>query len=135
MYAKMLVPGPPSVPALVATSAAFEVLGQLLAQGWSEYGQPPAEPDSCRLLITHRSLQLFVAGDILLDDLDPAAPPGWWPAVDRLDGRCVVVVISPGLIDLSDRELGVTLRQLMDRSGTGVWAVVPVEHPARPLAG
>ena len=77
------------MPSLLSTTSEPELFEQLIDRGWAAYGAEsgPGEPSTSRLYITHQSLQLVVEGQILLDDLDPTAPPGWWRAVDSFDGR------------------------------------------------
>lgn len=123
------------MPSLLSTTSEPELFEQLIDRGWAAYGAEsgPGEPSTSRLYITHQSLQLVVEGQILLDDLDPTAPPGWWRAVDSFDGRCVVVVVRSEDVDLHDPNSGKTLQRLMDDPESGVWALVPIEHPAAPL--
>lgn len=134
MFAKALIPGDPPVPSLqVTTSVGEQLFGQLLREGWSEFGAALSSPAGSQLLVTHRSLQLVVNGQVLLEDLDPAAPAGWWPAVDGLGGRCVVLIVRTGAVDLADPAAGRVLQGLMGQTGAGVWGLVPVSHPASPV--
>lgn len=131
MFAKTLVPGSMPIPTLTTTTSEPDVLfPQLVQAGWGWYGGPPPSPQTTQLLITHRSLRVVVDGAVILDDLDPASPPGWWKAVDGLEGKCVVLVIKTGAIDLGASDAGARARALMDERGAGVWALTDVRHPA-----
>ena len=132
MYVKTVVPGPLAIATLTATSTREVVFGQLIARGWGVYGDSPGFPTTTQLAITHRSLQLVVDGQVLLDDLDPGSPPGWWDAADRLGNCCVVVVLHDHLVDLHDPHLGERMQALMGDPDAGGWAVVPIRHPAAP---
>lgn len=133
MYAKTLVPGPLPTPTLTATTSVDALFGQLLDSGWAHYGSPLVETASTRLLITHASLQLVVDGEVILDDRDSGSPQGWWAAVDAIGGKCVVVVLRTDDVDLNDPLAGARMRELMEEPGSGVWAIVPIHHPSRPL--
>ena len=107
MYAKILVPGPHQVPALMATAAdAAVLLPQLLERGWASLGSRLPSAAMGELLVGPDRLQLVVDGQALLDDLNPAAPDGWWQAVDRLGGYCVVVITTQGDVDLAHHDVG-----------------------------
>ncbi len=97
MYAKTLIPGPLPTPTLTATtSVAHQLFPELLASGWKRYGVEDLAVSRTDVLITHDSLQLVVDGIVVLSDIDPASPAGWWEAVDGIDGQCVVVVLKTG---------------------------------------
>jgi hypothetical protein len=51
-------------------------------------------------------LQLVVDDQALLDDLNPYAADGWWSAVDGMQGRCVVVIVREGDVNLAHHEAG-----------------------------
>lgn len=70
-------------------------------------------------------LQLVVDDQALLDDLNPWAPDGWWAAVDQLQGRCVVVIVRDGDVDLTHHNSGDQLAALMG-TGRAVFAALPV---------
>jgi hypothetical protein len=127
MYAKTLVPGPHPVPALMATTDdADTLLPQLLKRGWALFGEPPPPAPSGRLVVGSDRLQLMVDGQALLDDLNPYAPDGWWDAVDGLQGRCFVVIVPDGDVDLSHHAAGEQLEALMG-TGRAVFATLPVD--------
>ena len=99
MFAKTLLPGPPIfLPTLTATTI---------------------EPDQ---------LQLVVAEQVLIDDVNPASPQGWWAAVDALDGRCVAIVLRSGDVDLTGSDLNERMKALMAEPGSGAWAIVAITH-------
>lgn len=126
MYAKTLVPGPPPVPGLVGTTHDATVLiPQLLGLGWAVFGDPPPHRPIGELIIGADRLRLVVAGQALLDDANPAGPAGWWPAVDSLDGRCVVIVCADHHVNLPSPTLGPQLTALMG-TGQAVYAALPV---------
>lgn len=131
MYVKTLVPGGPLGPmaCLVATvdsDAAVEQLHQIA--GWARLDGPPTRDMASAITVpAGGGLTLSVGGlPILQDSVDPAAPPGWWSAVDALGG-VIVLVCPPGSVDLHDPQLGGALRALLAEA-RGVWAIVPVNH-------
>lgn len=130
MYAKTLVPGPPlDIPSLMATTAeAGVLLPQLKALGWNRFGDPVPSAPAGQLVISPDRLQLVVEDQTVLDDLNPVSPPGWWKAVEQLGGRCAVVVLRQGDVDLHQPESGERLRALMD-TDRAVFAVLPVVTP------
>jgi hypothetical protein len=103
MYAKTLVPGPPlDLPSLMSTTDDPDVLlPQLRALGWGRFGGPVPAAPAGQLVTSPDRLQLIVGGQAVLDDLNPVSPPGWWKVVDRLGGKCVVVVVRQGDVDLT----------------------------------
>ena len=126
MYAKTLVPGPNPVPALMATTDDADILlPQLLDRGWALFGEPLPPAGTGRLAVGADRLQLVVDGQALLDDLNPYAPDGWWAAVDALQGRCVVVIVRAGDVDLAHHDAGAQLAALMGTS-RAVFAALPV---------
>ena len=127
VYAKTLIPGPTPLPALMATTDDADVLvPQLLDRAWVLFGEPlPAAPAG-RVVVGSDRLQLVVDGQVLLDDLNPWAPDGWWTAVDGLQGRCVVVIARDGDVDLAHHDAGAQLAALMG-SGRAVFAALPVD--------
>ena len=129
MYAKTLVLMPTgAIPMIAATTSALDVLAsQLLSRGWGPFDGRSAPAGSGHLTVSHDRLQLLVDGQVLLDDLNPAAPDGWWAAVDGFAGRCVVVVVATGRLDLTRPDVGGQMVELMDEQA-GVWAVLPIEH-------
>ena len=80
MYAKGLVPGPPhAIATLTATTSDGDILmSQLLDRGWGWLGEPSPATPAGHLTITHGRLQLVVDDQLVLDDLNPASPRGWW---------------------------------------------------------
>lgn len=127
VYAKNLIPGPHPVPALMATTDdADTLMPQLLDRGWALFGEPPSPARAGRLVVGSDHLQLVADDQALLDDVNPYAPDGWWAAVDRLQGRCIVVIARSGDVDLSHRQAG---EQLVAQMGTGraVFGALPVE--------
>lgn len=131
MYAKTLIPGPMPIACLVASAEQPDVLlPQLLDRGWDWFGSTiPANPQG-DLVIDHQRLQLVVDDQILLDDLNPASPPGWWPAVDHLQGRCAVIIARREDVDLTDKESGSQLQNLLDQQ-RAVWAFLLVTDPIK----
>lgn len=113
--AKTLIPGAHPVPALLcATPDAPVLLPQLLDRGWGPFSaRLPDAPGE--VIISSGRLQLVVEGQLLLDDVNPTAPRGWWTAVDRLDTCCVVVITTDTDLDLSDPRVG---EQVADLLGT-----------------
>lgn len=101
------------------------LLPQLLDRGWGPYGaRVPDEPRGV-VVISPDRLQLVVDHHVLLSGVNPAAPAGWWPAVDRLHSCCVVVITADGDIDLTDPRTGDQLAALMG-TGRAVFAALPV---------
>lgn len=138
-YAKTLVPSTPPVPLLVATTREPVLLRQLAGYGFvdpAEYGGF-GQASAARVVIDHTHLALVVDGQVLLDDAggDPAAPDGWWRAVDRLGGL-VDVWITTADLDSGSDDLGPAMARLMDVRGMSMSALVPIEHsaPDSPLA-
>lgn len=126
VYAKTLVPGAPAVPGLVGTTREAPVLvPQLLQRGWAVFGEPPPRRAVGELVISADRLRLLVAGQVLLDDANPAGPDGWWAAVDGLAGRCVVIVCAADDLDLAAGHAGEQLAGLRD-TGRAVFAALPV---------
>lgn len=138
MWAKTLVPGiggSSDIPTFTATTVRAEKLfPQLLNRGWTRWGmEGPGTALDTRMLITHRSMQLTVADEILFDGLDSRSPPGWWKAVDAWGQQIVAVVMRGDLVDLRDPMYNERTQELFGAPDVGVWAMVPVEHPAEPL--
>lgn len=138
MWAKTLLPGDgdsPDIPTFTATTVrADKLFSQLLARGWTRWGvEAPGTAQDTQLLITHQSMQLTVADQILFNGLDSRSPPGWWKAVDALDQQVVAVVIRGELVDLRDPMANQRMQELFGTPDAGVWAMVPLTHPARPL--
>lgn len=126
MFAKTLIPGPHPVPALVAAVGGRDgLLGRLRDRGWAAFGatSPPATGDA--VLVRGGHLQLVVDGEIVLDDLNPAAPTLWWSAVSDLQERCVAVVAAEEDLDLTGHEARDQLVGLLG-SGRALAATVPV---------
>ena len=127
MYAKTLVPGPRPVAALMATTNEADVLvPQLAARGWVPFGDPLKTAAEGQIVIGADRLRLVVAGQVLLDDLNPYAPDGWWTAVDQRQGRCLVVILRAGDVDLAADDAGEQLTALLG-SNSSVSASLPVE--------
>lgn len=126
VYAKTLIPGPHPIPALMATTDdADTLMPQLTDRGWVPFGDPLPNAAAGRLVVEGGRLQFVVDDQALLDDLNPWAPDGWWTAVDQLQGRCVVVIVRDGDVDLAHHQAGGQLAALMG-SGRAVYAAVPV---------
>lgn len=126
MYAKTLVAGRHPLPALVGTAPDVSILlGQLLERGWALFGTTPSDWAAGELLIGTSRLQLVVDGQPLLDDVNPAGPPGWWAAVDDRGGRCAVIICADHDLDLTSGDTGAQLAALMD-TGKAVHAALPV---------
>ncbi len=69
----------------MATAAdAAVLLPQLMDRGWAPFGEPAPTAAADELVIGADRLQIMVDGQALLDDVNPAAPDGWWSAVDGL---------------------------------------------------
>ncbi len=99
---------------------------QLLARGWDWYGSLVPLGARGELAIRPERLRLVVDEEALLDDdANPVSPPGWWAAVDRIGGRCAVVLVHRRDVDVGSPESGGQLRRVMGRS-RAVWAVLPV---------
>lgn len=131
MFAKTLVPGPLALPTLTATTSAMDtLLPQLLAHGWARYGAEGVTQNAngALMLTLEQRLQLVVAGQVLLEDVNPMAPPGWWEAVTKLEDRCVVNVLRTADVDLRQSDVGSRMRALLDVPGAGAWALLPVDH-------
>ena len=127
VYAKMLIPGPQPMPALMATTDDADVLvPQLLDRGWASFGDSLPQLAAGRLTIDPDRLQLVVDGQALLADENPFAPDGWWAAVDQMQGLCVVVIVRDGDVDLAHPEAGEQLAALVG-TGRAVTAAVPVK--------
>ena len=127
MYAKILIPGLPPLPCLLATASDYDVLAdQLRRRGWGVLGGPSPRESAGQLTVGLRGVTLTVEGQALLaDDANPAGPAGWWPAVDAFGGRCCVQVVPAGELDLHADDLGDRLADLM-ATGRGVVGIVPV---------
>lgn len=127
VYAKTLIPGPQPIPALMATTNDANVLvPQLLERGWVSFGDPLPQQADGRLTIGPHRLQLVVDGQALLADENPFAPDGWWAAVDQMQGRCIVVIVHDGDVDLAHPQAGEQLAALLG-TGRAVTAAVPVK--------
>jgi hypothetical protein len=126
VYAKTLIPGPHPIPALMATTAdADTLMPQLTDRGWVRFGERLPAAAAGQVVIGADRLQLLVDGQALLDDLNPYAPDGWWSAVDTLHGRCVVVIVRNGDVDLAHHQAGEQLAALIG-TGRAVSAALPV---------
>ncbi|GAA3579918.1 hypothetical protein GCM10022197_41970 [Microlunatus spumicola] len=126
MYAKTLVPGPRPIAALVATTDEAEVLvPQLTARGWVPFGDPLPAEAAGQIVIGADRLRLVVDGQALLDDLNPYAPDGWWAAVDQGQGRCMVVILRSGQVDLAANDAGTQIAALIG-SRSSVYASLPI---------
>jgi len=127
MYAKTLVPGPRPIAALMATTDEADVLlPQLAARGWVPFGDPLPLGAEGQIVIGADRLRLVVAGQALLDDLNPYAPDGWWAAVDERQGRCLVVILRAGDLDLSADDTGDQIAAIIGSDGS-VSASLPVQ--------
>lgn len=138
MWAKTLLPayaGTPAIPSITGTtSQADGLFPQLLARGWSGWGvEGPNDAPTSLVLITHESMQLTVEDQIVLDDRDARSPDGWWKAVDVWDQRVVVSILRSELFDMADPMFSQHAQDIFGTQGAGVWALVPLVHPARPL--
>jgi hypothetical protein len=111
---------------MATTDDADTLVPQLLDRGWALFGEPPSPAPAGRLVVGADRLQLVVEDQALLDDLNPYAPDGWWAAVDGLQGRCVVVIVRDGDVDLSHYSAGEQLVALMG-TGRAVFAALPVD--------
>ena len=98
----------------------------LLQRGWAGFGDPLPQLAAGRLQISQDRLQLIVDEQALLVDENPYAPDGWWAAVDQMQGRCVVVIVRDGDVDLTRPEAGEQLAALMG-TGRAATAALPVE--------
>ena len=115
-----------AAPALLATSSdATVLLPQLLDRGWALFGEQPPTAAAGVLFLGPEWLQLMVDGQALLDDVNPAAPDGWWAAVDGRGDRCVVVVTHETDVDLAHHDAGAQLVALLG-IGRAVLAALPV---------
>jgi hypothetical protein len=130
MYAKALVPGSagiPPMPLLIAGVRDLPLLvGYLTTHGWRDAAGGFSQPGNGELRITTaQRLQLLIGGEVMIDDTNPASPPGWWPAVEAADNRCFALLSETGSIDLNGGA-GAHLEQLLGRPGALYWASVPV---------
>lgn len=115
-----------TLPLLLATGPEHAAaVDQLRALGWDRYGQEIDTVDA-QLTITPATMTLTAAGHPLLPagTPNPAAPPGWWEAVDAL-GSHVVVLVLPHGTDLTSAQLPSTLEQLRSDPRTAQ-GLVPV---------
>jgi hypothetical protein len=127
VYAKVLGPGRSTMPALMATTDEADVLlAQLIDRGWVRFGEQLPLQSAGRLVVGRDRLRLVVDGQALLDDLNPYAPHGWWAAVDQLQGRCLVVILQAGDVDLADADAGERIAALVG-TGRAAAAILPVE--------
>jgi hypothetical protein len=127
VYAKTLVPGPQPTPALMATTNEADVLvPQLLERGGARFGDPMFTGAAGRLVIGSDRLHLVVDEQALLADANPWAPDGWWAAVDKMLGLCMVVIARDCDIDLANANVGNQLAALLG-TGRAVAAMLPVE--------
>ena len=98
---------------------------QLTARGWVPLGDPlPSEAEG-QIVIGADRLRLVVDRQALLDDLNPYAPDGWWAAVDERKGRCLVVILGSGDVDLASEDTDEQLAALVG-TGRAVYASLPV---------
>lgn len=126
VHAKTLVPGPHPVPALMLTTPEpGTLLPELLERGWAPFGGPPGPDPAGEVVVGPDRVRVVVDGRTLLDDEDVTAPTGWWPAVEQLGHRCVVVVCAEGDVDLAHHQPDAQLAALVD-SGRAVFAALPV---------
>jgi len=127
VYAKTLVPGPKPTSALMATTNEADVLvPQLLERGWVRFGDQLSARAAGRLVVGLDRLHLIVEEQVLLADENPWAPDGWWPAVDQMGGRCMVVIAREGDVDLANAKVGEQLAALLG-TGRAVAAMLTVE--------
>jgi hypothetical protein len=98
---------------------------QLTVRGWARLGDPLPAAAAGELRIGTDRLQVVVDDQALLDDLNSASPDGWWSAVDALEGRCVVVLVRDGDVDLTNQQAGAQLAALMG-TNRAVFAALPV---------
>lgn len=111
---------------MITTDDADVLVPQLLDRGWAVFGEPLPAVAAGRVVVGSDRLQLVVEDQALLDDVNPYAPDGWWAAVDALQGRCVVVIVRDGDVDLAHHDAGEQLAALMG-SGRAVFAALPVD--------
>lgn len=130
MYAKALLPTTPGFPAVPLLIAGVDqlppIVAYLKANGWQDAASSSMSPGNGELRITTaQRLQLVIGGQIMLDDTNPASPPGWWNAVEAANNNCVVMVSETGSIDLRE-SAGADVQRLMDQPGALYWGMVPV---------
>ncbi|MCA4135498.1 hypothetical protein [Arthrobacter sp. M4] len=131
MYAKALIQagrGIPAMPLLIAGVRELPLMvGYLTAHGWRDAAGGMTQQGNGELRITtSQRLQLLIGGEIMLDDTNPASPPGWWAAVEAGGGRCFALLSESGSVDLHSTDAGPNLERLMDQRGALYWASVPV---------
>ncbi len=126
-YSKSIIPGPTPTPTLISTTSDGDILmPQLIELGWGWFGDDMPAHGTGELRITHDRLALVVDDQTILDDINPASPPGWWDAVDGLGGLCVVIVVRhEDAGDFNDPDFGARMQGLMS-GRRGVWALLPV---------
>ena len=126
MYVKTLMHRMLTVPTLIATTdEGGALLPRLRSRGWGRFGGGVPQTPAGGLVVSEARLQLLVDGEVLLDDVNPPSPDGWWKAVDRFEGQCAVVVVRGGEVDLDERGLDAWLISLAD-TDRAVFAVLPV---------
>lgn len=131
MYAKALIPGMNdlNVPLVIATAEAGTVIvDQLHGRGWTPFGGDLFEDADAKLHVTPNRFAMTVLGQALLeDDVNPYAPPGWWPAASALGDMAVCVVARAGRIDLNNPDVGTQLHRLID-SREAAQALLTLQH-------
>ena len=126
MYIKTVMHRMLTVPTLIATTEQADVLlPRLRSRGWGRFGGAVPQASVGEVVISDARLQLVVDGEILLDDVNPPSPAGWWKAVDQFEGQCAVLVVRDGEVDLHERGVDTWLNGLA-HTDQAVFAVLPV---------
>lgn len=128
----MLVPGPPvDVPLFVTTTRddADQLISQLRSLGWVAFGEVTAPVDAELAIDPAGVYSLTVSGQVLLPSSpNPAAPPGWWAAVDRLHQHVIVLVLPHGT-DLRDQHVGARFKQMLGQLDAAAAMVAVTDGP------
>lgn len=135
MYAKALIPAGSGIPAMPLLIAGVDQLPALVAylkaNGWLDATGGTVRPGNGELRITTaQRLELIIGGEIMLDDTNPASPPGWWNAVEAAGNKCFALLSQTGSVDLHS-STGIDIQRLMDQPGALYWASIPVNVDPR----
>ena len=127
MYAKTLIPGPYAIPALMVTTPhAVTLLPQLTEHGWVRCHHRLRSIAAGQVRIDPHRLRVIVDDQTLLDDLNPTSPPGWWSAVDLLEDRCLVAVVSDDDVDPKQKHRAGEQLTCLIRANRALLAALPI---------
>lgn len=130
MYTKILIPAADrDFPVILCDGPDYAVLSQeLISRGWVPWDSQEAPAGAGEVVIGQPGLSIKVDGiNLLIDDVNPIAPPGWWDAVNAMFGCCMVIVVGKELLDFRSPTFAADFSKRVNNK-TALYSLLPIRH-------